>query len=332
MQLPLLPTQDGALLVDNTMLEIIAECWAKVKWNRLYKRIQHKGMAAPDFGSVMHEVLNYRYSTVKDKPVTPEVFQQQSALLSKWFSDHPVDEFERRNENLAIELLKKYNQKYQTEPFNVLQDKEGKIVAEYPFAIPLYTARFKMAPLPVIFTGKIDLPVLWEGSKLIVIDHKTDSMYFGPQRFCEELRVSNQFRGYAWAFEKASGQKVDGFCINGIPTKEPPAKPKQGLDNWWNDWLVRELVYLDTQPSWREEWFSSTVDTVDSFLWHYERESFPATGRFVRACTKYGGCHYLDVCGQASEEAKLTMLESGIFVDNLWSPLQQKQTTNGINK
>lgn len=352
MNLPPLPLINGCLHIDNSTLELFTECWAKGRWNKLHNKIRSGGNAPLDFGSAIHLVLDHRYSTCKDKPVSSEVFQQQTDILTQFFAEHPVDEFEHRNLNHAIEITKRYNLKYQVEPFNVLLGEcskckgtgiflwEGQVymkpgmcdkckgtgkavLAEVAFAIPLYTATCKNQLIPIIFCGKIDLPVSWNG-KIVIMDDKTDSLFFGPQKAIDEQMVSNQPLGYAFAFEKTTGCTVEGFAINIIPTKEPPARPRDGIDAWWNSQFIRDLKFLATTPNWRQDWLDSTISQIDSFLWHYEREQFPMTGKFLRACTKYGGCPYLDICNSVSEEKKIELLETDLYKTNTWSPLKQQ--------
>jgi len=324
MNLPPLPLVDGAFLIDNSALELIQTCPSKYSYAELFKRVAATGEPALDFGTVIHKALEYRYTTCHDKPVSIDQQSVQANLIDELFKDVPVDEEEHRNANFACEIIRRYNLKYQAEPFNVLVDTSGKVICEIPFAIPLYEATYKGAKLPVIFKGRIDLPVQW-GDKLIVTDNKTSSMFFGPQRFLDEQRCSNQFRGYCWAFEKATGKVVDGYAVNGIPTKNPPAKPRQGIDNWWSEWLVRDITYLALYPQWREEWVESTVTLVDYILWLYERGSFPMLGKFTRACENYGGCQYKDVCAQP-EDKRMETLGGFLYKDNDWSPLNNKQT------
>lgn len=319
-----LPLTDGCFLIDNSSLETLQTCSQAFEYNNIEKRKASTSKASLDFGSAIHLALEYRYKTFKDQPITTEGIQEQARILDEFFKENPVDEFESRNCNFACDLMKRYNQKYLTEPFNVLLDKDGKVLCEVPLAIPLFTTKYKGSPLEVIFTGKIDLPISMQ-SKICIMDNKTSSMFFGPQKFCLEQQSANQFRGYAWGFEKATGQTVDMFMVNGIPTKQPPAKPKNGLDGWYSEWFVRDITHLALYPNWREEWFSATCERVDYILWCHERGVFPQNGRFVKACENYGGCQYKDVCNSHPTK-RAEMLASTMYQDNTWSPLQRKNT------
>ena len=292
----------------------------------LHKKVASTTKPSLDFGTIIHKALEYRYSTCLDKQMTDDQKSTQANLINDFFAGKEIDEFEHRTANFACEIISRYNKKYLTEPFNVLADEQGKVLCEIPFSVPLYDATYKGTKVPIIFTGRIDLPVHWDG-KVGVLDHKTTSMFFGPQRFLDEQRCSMQHRGYCWAFEKATGRTVEFFSPNGIPTKQPPAKPKQGIDNWWNEWFVRDITHLALYPKWREEWYEATCHMVDYVLWCHERGAFPQTGRFVRACENYGGCQFKDVCNQPPDKRE-GLLESYLFKNNEWSPLElTKQIT-----
>lgn len=324
MQLPSLPLEDGCFLIDNSTLEGLTTCARYFEYSKLHKRVAAGSKASLNFGTALHLALEYRYRTYRDQPLDDAGVQEQSNILAKYFADNPVDEFEHRTLDYASNLLKRYNQKYRIEPFNLLLDSKGETLCETSMSIPLCDLTYKGTKIPVIFTGKIDMPVSING-KIFILDHKTDSMFWGPQKFLDEQRSSNQYRGYAWGFEKATGRTVDGFMINGIPTKQPPAKPKMGLDAWYQEWFVREQTYLSLYPQWREEWYAATCSQVEYIFWMQSRDSFPMTGRFVKACEKYGGCQYKDVCN-APADKRDEYLQSNLYQENTWSPLHKETT------
>lgn len=314
-----LPLVEGRLLVDNSFLETITMCWRAGQLNKIDSRVPSAEKASLNFGIVNHSALELRYRMCGSNPPTAEYEAALSTLLQTFFEEHPVDETEHRNLNHAREVLQRYNTKYRLEPFNVLVDKDGKPLVELSFALPLG----KVQDVDIVFTGRIDLPVSWD-NRLIIVDHKTDSMFYGPQWFLNEQSKSNQYLGYCFAFEELTGQHVDGFCVNGIPTKKPPEKPRtKTVDEWWSDQLVRDVQYLAIRPGWKDQWLRDTMTTVEVFLWHYARGYFPKNGMFVRSCSRYGGCCYADVCFAPSEEKAQEILQSNVFTDNKWTPLQE---------
>lgn len=340
--IPSLPLINNCLLLDNTSLEILQSCPRAFQYNRLNKKIAAYSKPGLDFGSAIHQALEWRYKNCRNNTPTLIDEEQQSEVLQKYFNDNPPrDEEDRRTLNHANEIIRRYNQKYRLEPFNILIDDKGTPLVELSFALPLCKVNKITAQaeewngrpeslrnefeIGIIFTGKTDLPVSWDG-QVIIIDHKTSSMFFGPQRFIEEQKVSNQYLGYCWAFQTATKIKVGGFCTNGIPTKLPPAKPKQGLDGWWNEWFIRDITYLALYPNCLEMWKQDAISLIENMFWHFKRQSFPQWGKFVRTCSAYGGCAYKDVCFDPNQNEGL--LDSEVFVENTWSPLNKVEISN----
>ena len=64
----------------------------------------------------------------------------------------------------------------------------------------------------IYLSGSIDLVAKYHG-KLTIIDHKTSS---GPAPSPEEVSTNPQLLAYAWAYEKLTGQVVEGVAINHI--------------------------------------------------------------------------------------------------------------------
>src|SRR5437016_12209570 len=94
--------------------------------------------------------------------------------------------------------------------------------------------------IPVYYTGRIDLPVMWD-NQLVVIDHKTTSAM--GDYFFKDQRVNPQMIGYCYAFQKLTGRTVNGFCINAIRSRPQHAKPVGGMDRWWDENSFRQKEF-----------------------------------------------------------------------------------------
>lgn len=184
---------------------------------------------------------------------------------------------------------------------------------EVPVALqPLYGGK---PSIPIIYVGRIDLPVIWDGS-LIVGDHKNVSTL--GEMFVNSQKCSPQYEGYCWAFEQLTGMPVSGFFINGVRTKAKPATTRKGSwDDWWADCFERHKEYL--RPGQIEEWKENTIANIQEFFFDYERQYFPAK---KKSCTMYGKCAYYDVCYLPKEQREF-MLASAQYKDNTWSPLKE---------
>ena len=309
-----LPLKNGCLEIDNSFLEKLTTCPRALAYAYLQKRIPSGGRPPLNFGTAIHAALEYRYNECKNE--APNVMTDQDILdkvLIPHFAKNPQPEDDHRTLQFAHELVQMYNQRYNHEPFNLMVGKDGKVLSELSFAHPLTEINTSFGTIPIIYTGRIDLPVLWDGMT-IIIDHKTASM-LGSFYF-DGLKVSPQFEGYCWAFEKLTGQPVSGFCINAIRTKAKPGKPTKGWDNWWDECFGRHKEYL--RPGQLAEWERNVKHLINEFFWHYSNAFMPQK---KKACTMYGKCAYYDVC-YLPEESRQQMLNSDLFTKNEWSPLK----------
>jgi len=193
--LPPLPLQNGALFVDNSMLELLTTCPRALQYNRLAKRIAATDKPSLAFGSAVHLALEYRYSTYTNLPPDALLHSEIADLLTKFFDEHPTPSDDYRNLNWCLEIVRRYNEHYAIEPFQLLVDPTGKPMVELSFALPLFTFvdLANDRSIPIIYTGRIDLPVLWDG-QLSIMDHKSSSMV-GPS-FFDKMRMSAQQKGY----------------------------------------------------------------------------------------------------------------------------------------
>lgn len=303
-----LPLVDGAFFIDNSALETLQTCPRAFEYSKLEKRIINKPTPALNFGAAIHVALDVR-AQGGDYPT-------QIAAMEKHFAENPQEDEEKRDLNWAVELDKKYNEIYHTEPFNYLKDKDGKVLTELSFALPLfdYPMYEDEKPIPVIYTGRIDLPVLWNGT-ICIIDHKTASRL--GQSYFDEKQMSAQLIGYCWAFEQLTGQQVTHFCIDAIRTGQIPAKPQGGIEAWWRETLQRQRYPVT--PEQLVEWKKNTIALVEEFFYHYKKRFFPQ--KTVWCSGKYGKCQYFGVCTYPADK-RASILASDEYVDNIWSPLK----------
>lgn len=351
--LPPLPLVNGCLFIDNSgFMEGASTCDRLLEYRFLHQRIPAGDRVALNFGSSQHLGLEYRYVKYQNKAVDASYYNDLGTLLSEFFGEHPVPTDDWRTLNWSMELLRKQNERRAIEEFNLLsydtpidcpqcRNKEPKIatclwcsstgkrsvMVELPFGLPLYTHKSALGEIPVIYTGRIDLPVSVDG-EIYVMDHKTTSMM--GQSFFDDIRMSSQQKGYVWAFEQLCKRPVKGYFVNAIRTKEPPqyvldpTKARKGSTTtpaqWWQESLQREKFI--TRPGDSDEWFANTVDIVEEFFWHYQRDYMPMKTKLH--CTAYGKCSYYEVCRLVKPDRGI-MLASGMFTNNTWSPLQQPE-------
>lgn len=363
MNLPPLPLRNGALYLDYSHgLDNLLTCMRKTEYNFLRNRIRADDAVALNFGTAVHLAMELRYQRYGTGSVDQHYFDDLSRVLSLHFTEHPAPMDDWRNMNWCMELIRHYLGRYPTEDFELLEwtmprkcdhcrssaevdsSREfptgecpfcsgtgfSKRMVEVSFHTKLCDLRYTEPysdishALPVFYTGKIDLPVLLHG-KLLINDHKTSSI-MGAMVF-DQLNMSDQQKGYCWAFQQTTGLAVDGYAPNVIRSKEPPQyvlngtefRGKKGtITQWWEESFQRDYHYLGTGEL--EAWHRNTVAKVEEFLWHYSRDYLPME---PTACTRFGRCAYYDVCSTFPLADRLVLLQSPMFKDNTWSPLKK---------
>ena len=325
-----LPLIDGALHIDNSFLEALQTCPRALEYKHIVRRHLSSARPAISFGTAIHEALDIRYARYGDLDAITQAQceTEQYAALQEHFSQAPPPEGDWRDLNWAATIVKAYNEHYMVEPFNLLSDEEGHVIVERAFKIPFLgfnpesgevyridnvSALQEDIHVPIFYTGRIDLPVSWDGH-LIVLDHKTTS--FIGDSFWEDLRVSPQQTGYCWAWYRLTGQKPIGFCVNAIRTRALPLRPKGGINEWWGENFQRSKEYLSDHHY--DEWEQNTTALIEEFLWHCSRSYFPMKKKWCVG--KYGRCQFYDVCYTPADQRPM-MLESTEFEEYKWNPL-----------
>lgn len=358
MSLPPLPLTEGCLVLDNSAIETFQTCSRAFEYSRLAKRVSVGSRPALDFGSAIHLALEWRYKRLGNDSPTMIDEDEQAQVIARYFDEHPCPDDDFRNAQFAVDMMKRYNSRYQIEPFNIMRFDEpqtcghceglGRRVSkgvdlstmspaqtepctfcngtgknsnmvELSFLLPLFTC----GDIPVLYSGKIDLPVLLD-DQLIIIDHKTTSML--GEQFFDELRMSAQPLGYCWAMQTIHPEKqVGGFMINAIRTKDIPqyvrdGKARGGLtpDKWWEEAMQRDVTYL--RPGQLDEWHANVIALVEEMMWNYQRGYMPLKTKWCVG--KYGKCPYFQVCSLPPEQRNI-LLQSDLYQENTWSPLTQ---------
>jgi len=297
------------------MLELLTTCPRSLEYNKFHKRVSSAAKPSLTFGSAVHLALELRYRRCgndwPDLLTESDICQELQRFFDQPANIPPEDDW--RNLNWAMEVFKRYNQRYKVEPFNLLSNEKGEPLVELPFILELFQCKRPNGQIiRIMYTGRIDLPVLWD-DQIIVIDHKTTSVL--GDYFFKEHRVSPQMIGYCYAFEKIVGKRANGFCINAIRSKQAPQKPTGGFDRWWEESLARHKEYIF--PHTVEEWRTNTIALIEEMFWHYERAFFPKRKKWC--VSKFGECPYYGVCDLPPSQRSV-MLESNLFVENMWSP------------
>lgn len=120
--IPPLPLIDGTLFLDNSgWMENIMTCHRRLEYSQLLRRISSEESTALNFGTAIHSALDLRYKIYGNQPVDILYNDQVASVLSTFFDLHPTPLADHRTLNHAIEIVKRYNDKYGVEEFDLLE-------------------------------------------------------------------------------------------------------------------------------------------------------------------------------------------------------------------
>lgn len=308
-----LPLIDGdTLMIDNSSMEQFTTCPRAALYS-IVRRLRPSGeRSALTFGGIIHKILEARYRSAgvlhaQTSEVTNVMLATAEREFSKWTP--PEDDF--RTYSCAVELIRRYEETYPFESFEVARMSNGDPLIEIPFAVPLgEITDADGKTIKIVWTGRIDLVYISQnGGGLYVMDHKTTSV-MGPSYF-STFEISHQLYGYAWAVEQLSKQTVTGVVINALGVRKPTKTGKA---------FEFERRLIPVQRGLLEEWRTDCLHIVSDFIEMCRRGYLP---KHTAWCvSKFGECPFRKVCTLDSNEQREVMLCSGEYVNNEWSPLK----------
>jgi len=319
---------DGCFLVDNGLIERMTTCPWKTYASVILGRKPSGESTALRFGRHIHSALAYRNRMDFYKAAWKE--ETQVKLLEHLFAKTPMEFEGHRNLDSAVKVIKGYN----ADPMMsnnthsiMAHPKNGFPLVEQPFAIDTHRV---ISGHRIIYIGRIDRVMqLPEGA--FVRDYKTTSM-LGDTTW-SEAQMSEQLKGYCWAYRETFGVEPIGYCYDVLAIRE-------SIQNAvWDDVLGKivaaptksgapgkavpltfesQRFFTKEPPGQLDEWFENMLQEVETFLWHVDRKIYP---RFHKHCRhQYGLCEFFNVCS-LPERSRETALNSAAFTTNEWSPL-----------
>lgn len=300
----------------------------------LMRRQLVKNRAALFFGGAIHKALEVRDLLMK--PLCDgEVHDAMVTALIDYYDGTDMDG-DYRNLDYAVRTIDHYNTKYKFDNLApILVD--DKPAVEIPFALHVGDIEVNstitvvdpdendgvpfekyVGLVRVMFTGKIDRLTKARGSNWIM-DHKTTSI--GGSTFFSEFYTALQFRGYKWAAENQFDMPFTGVIINGLICRPPT---KDGRVNYDMD---RHFIPINDGMVW--EWQNTYMVKLQEWIGYIiGQDNYPDTPEqafplHTGACfAKYGQCEYFDVCSLDPGPQRDFMIQSGLFEDHSWSPLE----------
>lgn len=324
-----IPLLDGdTLMIDNSSLEPFLTCPRLAQYT-FTRGLKPTGERVPlIFGGIIHKILEARYRALTALHAqTPEVTQVMLAVAEREYAKWTPPEDEFRNYSCAVEFIRRYEEAYPFESFEVVRLPDGSPLIEYPFALPLgeieinrdvtykdrTTGEIKtrfLAILKIVWIGRIDMAYRSQnGGGIYGMDHKTTAIM--GSGFADQFMLSHQLHGYAWALQQLSGSPVEGVMINGLGIRKPTKTGKA---------FEFQRPVLMIQPELIAEWKQDCLHIISDFVEMCIRGYLP---KHTVWCTgKFGLCSFHKVCTLPSAEQREIMLESGEYQKNEWSPLK----------
>lgn len=314
---PVAGTNDYILEIDNTSLERFITCARSAEYYIIRQREARSTNIALKFGGAIHKALETKYIYGEGEAVR----QKENEVLLKEFQDIVVPPDDHRTPDRAIEVVKKYHEKYPQELFHVVEQ-DGHPLVEVRFAEELGTVevfsdlymyeagvrrQFRVDRIFVVWTGRIDLIVEWD-SQYWVVDHKTTQImgdgYFG------DFELSQPTVGYCWAAQRRFGFTIAGLVLNALAVRKytPKGKP--------TEFQRRRYPY----PQWQlTEWQPNTLAVVGRFIADWKDGYFPMETKWCFG--KYGRCQYHAICTSRPQDREEILL--GADYQNVdWNPLK----------
>lgn len=310
--------KENTFSIDNTTFVSHTTCPMKGIIERVLRRKPTK-MATPlIFGEAFHKALELlALGETEEKALASALAIARDQKLD--FADDV-----KRNSFTLEQMLKFY---FMDEEMLSPEDRaevlkiRDKLMIEQSFSLPLgkveLNIKGEVREIKIYWTGKLDALVFRLG--IWVRDHKTTSVM--GEKFAKDKERSDQMLGYSWAaFQilKVFGleSKFKGVEINAI------AMRKRGYERRF--FRIPYTVYQ--LQEWQEETLIAVKEILTRVIGILE------TGVVIpnrNSCVgKYGACPHFDLCETPALAKEKTLLNSGFYEADTWSPLTEDENDN----
>lgn len=310
-------TNDYIMEIDNSSLERFITCARSAEYYIIRQREARSTNIALKFGGAIHKALETKYIHGEGEAVR----QKEIEVLLEEFKTIAVPPDDHRTPDRAIEVIRKYHENYPTEMFSVVEQ-NGHPLVEVRFAEELGTVEvyadlhtfkngqrstFRVDKIFVVWTGRIDLIINWDGQNWVV-DHKTTQIlgegYFG------DFELSQPAVGYCWAAQRTVGIPIAGLVLNALAVRKTTRTGKA------TEFIRRRFPY----PQWQlDEWHPNTLAIVGRFVADWKDGYFPTETKWCFG--KYGRCPYHPICTARPQDREQILIGAD-YQDVEWNPLK----------
>jgi hypothetical protein len=186
-----------------------------------------------------------------------------------------------------------------TDVFSPMRNADGRIAAEFSFALPLdESLRHPVTGDPILYGGRSDLFAYHQDGSLWLIDEKTTERL--GDSWVSQWALRGQFTGYTWA-AREYGYPVQGVLARGVALLK-------------NETGFAESIQYRTADQ-VEDWRQQVVRDIRRMIRCWEDGYFDRN--YDTSCSSYSGCDFREVCQSSNPEIWLPLN----FVRRPWHPL-----------
>jgi len=274
------------LILDSQLLNNFQDCEAKFYYNFVRNIRPPVKPEALDKGDLVHYILKFHYrlikhnqmncnhGTIKQIPYS-KIIEICIAKAEKYLLSLDL-EVDQANE--VVKTYGQYAEYYKNCNWSILE-------VEKPFAKVLYDSD----DLKIIYVGIIDLL-----TSIAIVDTKSSS------RRGEPSALSNQFMGYAWAFN------VFNVVINKVGFQKT-LKPEEKFERYTKSY-PKAII---------DEWQANAI-TIGLKVLNFLQDVTKMTRNFT-SCDKYAGCVFQQIC-QTVPDAREFVIERNYQLVSEWKP------------
>lgn len=247
--------------IDYTALSTFTTCPKKYYFRIIRGIVGKKPPVAAEFGRAIHKALDV-WHTQRDIDKAIQVFHDT----------FPVEiEDEKRTHAVGEKILRLYAEKYEHEPFKVLE-------SERKFSV-------KIPGTDMMLVGRRDKVVDIDGSQW-VLDHKTTSR-LGAE-FFYKIKPNMQFDGYVYSAIQDGYTKCVGVILDAILVAKGLLIPAQ----------LSKLTPLARDMSYRSELdIQRYIENITQIIQYIERSyEIGVWYDNTESCCDYVECPYRKIC------------------------------------
>lgn len=292
-------------LIDSTMLTTFRSCHQKFHLAH-HLGYRPKGVsidlhAGACFASAIEETRRQVHFGKRSLP--DALLLAQARFMQEWGDIEPPEHNVRKKAKSRDNVwygVEAYFERWSpltdyVKPYRTIEDQP---TLEYTFSLPLEGDDFPLHPNgePFVYAGKFDMLGELYGRPAVCDDKTTSGI--GPT-WADQWNLRSQFIGYVWALQQL-GFDCDTAVIRGVSFQVSEIKlieairpyTKFIIDRWYEQ-LRRDLHTL--------------IRCYNEDYWDFD---------LAEACTAYGGCQFVNVCGSPNTDSWLTEFEV-----RRWNPL-----------